>query len=60
MVSSNLPPKQSNAVAPDKPVKRRSVKKRSITPVTEEEPEPVVQNESASVSNDDDFSDFSF
>ena len=60
MASSSLPPKKSMAVTPDKPVKRRSVKKRSIKPVTEEEPEPVVQNESASVSNDDDFSDFSF
>jgi hypothetical protein len=65
MVGSSLPPQQSKAVIPDrpdKPVKRRSVKKRSIKSVTEEEPEPepVVQNESASVSNDDDFSDFSF
>jgi hypothetical protein len=62
MPSSSLPPKKSNAVTPDKPVKRRSVKKRSIKSVTEEvpEPDPVVQNDSASVSNDDDFSDFSF
>ena len=65
MASSNLPPQQSKAVAPDrpdKPVKRRSVKKRAVksAPENEPEPEPVVENKSASVSDDEDFSDFSF
>ena len=68
MASSNLPPQQSKAVTPDrpdrpdKPVKRRSVKKRSVKPAlaNEPEPEPVVENKSASVSDDEDFSDFSF
>jgi len=65
MSSSSLPPQQSEATTldrPDKPVKRRSVKKRAVksAPESEPEPEPVVENKSASVSNDDDFSDFSF
>ena len=65
MASSNLPPQQSKAVIqdrPDKPVKRRSVKKRAVksAPESEPEPEPVVENKSASVSDDEDFSDFSF
>jgi hypothetical protein len=63
MVGSSLPPQQSKAVIPDrpdKPVKRRSVKKRAVKPAPKNEPEPVVENKSASVSDDDDFSDFSF
>ena len=42
----------------DKPVKRRAVKKRAATPAPE--PEPVVKEKRASVSDDEDFSDFSF
>ena len=40
----------------DKPIKRRAVKKRAAKP----EPEPEVKEKRASVSDDDDFSDFSF
>ena len=68
MSSSNLAPQQSGPAAPEKPVKRRAVKKRSITsapmPVAEPEPEPAPapknQNKAASVSDDEEFSDFSF
>ena len=46
----------------NKPVKRRSVKKRAVKsePEVETEPAPVSQNKSASIADDDDFSDFSF
>jgi hypothetical protein len=40
----------------DKPVKRRSVKKRAAAPA----PEPEVEEKRASISDDEDFSDFSF
>jgi hypothetical protein len=42
----------------DKPVKKRSVKKRAATPAPE--PVPEVKEKRASISDDDDFSDFSF
>ena len=60
MASSNLPPQQTKTVTSDKPIKRRSVKKRAVKSASKDEPEPVVENKSASVSNDEDFSDFSF
>jgi hypothetical protein len=59
MASSNLPPQQSKTSTPNKPIKRRSVKKRAVKSAVKNEPEPVVENKSASVSDDDDFSDFS-
>ena len=40
----------------DKPVKRRAVKKRAATP----DPVPEVKEKRASITDDDDFSDFSF
>ena len=57
MVSSQ----SSSAPAPpikEKPVKRRAVKKRAATPAPE--PEPEVKEKRASISDDEDFSDFSF
>ena len=66
MSSSNLAPQQSRPDASEKPVKRRSVKKRSIKsapvsePEPEPEPEPKNQNKAASVSDNEEFSDFSF
>lgn len=52
----------SSPVSAKKPVKRRSVKKRAVKSEPEFEPEsaPVSQNKTASVADDDDFSDFSF
>ena len=68
MSSSNIAPQQSRPAAPEKPVKRRAAKKRSVksapvpAPVPEPEPAPTPknQNKTASVSDDEEFSDFSF
>ena len=50
--STSAPPSR------EKPVKRRAVKKRAATPAPE--PEPEVKEKRASISDDEDFSDFSF
>ena len=55
---SQQPTKASNPVQTKKPAKRRAVK-RSAQRV-EPEPEPVVENKRASISDDEEFSDFSF
>ena len=60
-MSSSQSSSQSSPVSTppikDKPVKRRAVKKRA-TPAPE--PEPEVKEKRASISDDEDFSDFSF
>lgn len=61
-MSSSQSSSQSSPVSTppikDKPVKRRAVKKRAATPAPE--PEPEVKEKRASISDDEDFSDFSF
>ena len=60
MSSSKVASQPSNAVNPtkaSKPIKRRTVKKRAAKVV---EPEPVEENNRASIADDEEFSDFSF
>ena len=60
MTSSKVASQPSNAVNPtkaSKPIKRRAVKKRAAKVV---EPEPVEENNRASIADDEEFSDFSF
>ena len=59
MSSSQISSKPSSEDAvKGKPVKRRAVKKRATKPAPE--PEPEVQESRTSISNDEEFSDFSF
>jgi hypothetical protein len=60
--SASMASSQSSSTSPpparEKPVKRRAVRKRAATPAPE--PEPEVKEKRASISDDEDFSDFSF
>ena len=58
MSSSRISSKPSSEKPVNKPVKRRAVKKRAAKSAPE--PEPEVQERRASVSDDEEFSDFSF
>ena len=54
--SSQTPP----ATDEPKPVRRRTVKKRSVKPATVEETQEPVAETRASITDDEEFSDFSF
>lgn len=54
---ASLPSNAVNPTKASKPIKRRTVKKRAAKVV---EPEPVEENNRASIADDEEFSDFSF
>ena len=56
--TSSQSSKTSTPLKQNKPVKRRAVKKRAAK--VEAEPEPLPENKTVSVSDDEEFSDFSF
>lgn len=59
--SATQPTSAASPTKASKPVKRRSVKKRSVQRAEPEpEPERIVENKRASISDDEEFSDFSF